>query len=399
MSYIARVFFGALLLLASSALALSIGDKPELKRNALDGRPVDLAALKGKLVVIDFWAGRLVTGQRNETRLLEVYGELNKKGLEIIGVNCDEKVADAREHIAALKLPWPIIHERDGVKGALGRSWGIPRLPYYIILDPAGAVVYAGYKSAIDDIVIDEFLAHPPPPVSAEALEKAKRDLAAADKLLSEGDRIGALRTFASIDRDAVKDPSFKKEHEALAKKFEQTAADLLADVEPLVASKHYADAVTRLKDLSFTGCPKEADARKQLADLLARDEVKSALAAAARESAANTALSAARILRTQGEHDAAYRRFSAIVKDHPNTAAARSAAEAVAQYESDPEFIRRQRDKLLESQAKPKLTLADNYRQNGLPDKARAKYHEILKEFPNTTFAQAAQKALDEMK
>src|SRR5438094_8893825 len=48
---------------------VNVGDKPSLKVPAMDGATIDLAALKGKLVLIDFWIGRSDLNRRHEELL------------------------------------------------------------------------------------------------------------------------------------------------------------------------------------------------------------------------------------------------------------------------------------------------------------------------------------------
>src|SRR5690606_27753233 len=81
----------------------------EMKFTALDGREVDLAQLRGKVVLIDFWAtwcGPCKQEMPNIRRVFETYHE---QGFEVIGISLDvekdrRKVLD---YVQKEKLPWP----------------------------------------------------------------------------------------------------------------------------------------------------------------------------------------------------------------------------------------------------------------------------------------------------
>src|SRR5687767_4016569 len=83
--------------LASPARAeVQVGDSPQLKGTAIDGTPIDLGKLRGKLVLIDFWVGRSDLNKNNEKLLIDIHREYGDDGLEIIGVVCDRKIEWAR---------------------------------------------------------------------------------------------------------------------------------------------------------------------------------------------------------------------------------------------------------------------------------------------------------------
>src|SRR5436305_769370 len=78
-----------------------VGEKPKLKIPAMDGSAIDLAALHGKLVLIDFWVGRSDLNQRNEETLKDLYKSYNDQGLEIIGICCDFNATQAASELLA----------------------------------------------------------------------------------------------------------------------------------------------------------------------------------------------------------------------------------------------------------------------------------------------------------
>src|SRR5437667_9562515 len=93
-----------------AAGAVNVGDKPQLKVPAIDGSTIDLGALKGKLVLIDFWVGRSDLDRRNEELLKGINKTYSDQGLVLIGICCDPKISDAARYISELGLTWPQHH-------------------------------------------------------------------------------------------------------------------------------------------------------------------------------------------------------------------------------------------------------------------------------------------------
>src|SRR6185295_2546318 len=82
------VFLILCLFSVTAAAGVAVGDSPELKARAVDGRDVDLSTLRGKLVLVDFWIGRTEANHEDEKKLAAIFKDYHEKGLEIIGICC-----------------------------------------------------------------------------------------------------------------------------------------------------------------------------------------------------------------------------------------------------------------------------------------------------------------------
>jgi TolA-binding protein len=174
----------------------------------------------------------------------------------------------------------------------------------------------------------------------------------------------------------------------------------MLAEVNPRVEKGDYAQAVARLKDVSraLAGTPLAATARRQLNELMNKPEVREKVESAEKASRAEEALAAARELEKQKKDELAYNRYKSIAKEFPDTAAATTAAAVVKRYESDPAFVKRINEKETGTKAKAALSMARSYRTAQKTEQARQKYQSIIKEFPNTPYAQTAQQELSSL-
>ena len=119
----------------------------------------------------------------------------------------------------------------------------------------------------------------------------------------------------------------------------------------------------------------------------------------AEKESRAGDVLTSAQALQSQKKDAQAYERFEEVVKEFPDTDAARTASDSIKAYEHDkPELVKKVSDSAAAGKAKAALSMADSYRKSQRTDLARAKYQSVIKEFPGTPYAETAKKALEEM-
>jgi hypothetical protein len=383
-----------------AAGSVNVGDKPQLKVPAIDGSTIDLGALKGKLVLIDFWVGRSDLDRRNEELLKGINKTYSDQGLVLIGICCDPKISDATRYISELGITWPQHHPGGDWHSGMPRDWGVMRLNWDYLIGPDGTVLWIGAPSSAEEQIKEALIKNPPQLVDPRVLAKANADLDAVEKALADHDRAAAIGRLTRIAPEASKDRSFAARLKRISADIAKTADELLAEIEPLIAAKQYPQAAGALIGLSelFKGLPQEKVAREKLAALLADPQAKAAVIAYQREAEAAKALASARSLRDNGKSVAAYRKFKAVAQDYASTESGTSAADVVAAYEADATFMKQVHEDEIAAKAKPMLALADSYRSAGKRDQARAKYQEVIEQFPGTTFAQSARRAMAEM-
>ena len=110
---------------------------PDFKLTALDGKPLTLAALQGKVVLLNFWA-TWCGPCRAEIPDLVALQDRYKDRLQIIGLNVDDEEADIKQYVEETGINYPVAMTSNDVRIQFG---GIPARPTSFVLDTEGRVV------------------------------------------------------------------------------------------------------------------------------------------------------------------------------------------------------------------------------------------------------------------
>ncbi|MFZ6769474.1 TlpA family protein disulfide reductase [Undibacterium sp. Di26W] len=134
-------------LVVSSAMALDKGSAaPAFELSGAEGN-VSLAKYQGKLVYLDFWASWCGPCRQSFPWMNELQAKYGAQGLQIIGVNLDQKNDDARQFLATTPARFVVAFDP---AGATPRSYGVKGMPSSVLIGPDGKVLFehAGFKEA-----------------------------------------------------------------------------------------------------------------------------------------------------------------------------------------------------------------------------------------------------------
>lgn len=104
------------------------------------GGIVDLAAYRGKVVLVHYWASWCEPCKTDIAILKDLIGRYGGR-LAIVGVNVDARLEDMQAYLAEARLPWPQIYEPGGLESRPAVELGVVTLPMMILLDEQGRVV------------------------------------------------------------------------------------------------------------------------------------------------------------------------------------------------------------------------------------------------------------------
>ena len=119
---------------------------PNCKLSTLDGGVAkDIQQFKGKVVYVDFWASWCGPCAQSFPFMNQLHGELQSKGLEIVGVNLDEEPADAKAFLAKTPAKFTILAD---ASGQCPQDFGVKAMPSSYLIDRQGVVrhVHLGFK-------------------------------------------------------------------------------------------------------------------------------------------------------------------------------------------------------------------------------------------------------------
>ncbi|MGD0916354.1 MAG: TlpA disulfide reductase family protein [Thermodesulfobacteriota bacterium] len=110
---------------------------PDFTLKTLDDHEITLSNLKGKVVLLDFWATWCGPCKESTPHLVQLYKTYHQKGLEIIGMNVDRgDVSDVRRFVKSMAISYPVIITPDAVQ----RNYGVTGIPTTVIIDKQGRV-------------------------------------------------------------------------------------------------------------------------------------------------------------------------------------------------------------------------------------------------------------------
>ena len=142
----------------SEKSAQASGPAPNFTLASLDGQNTSLSSLRGKVVVLDFWATWCPPCRRSLPHLqkLSEDPELKSKGLVVLAINQREGLSEVQPFIAQTRYTFNVLRDTDG---AVARAYNVEALPTTIIIGRDGNVrnVFVGFADdsvkQVDDAV------------------------------------------------------------------------------------------------------------------------------------------------------------------------------------------------------------------------------------------------------
>ncbi len=126
--------------------------------DAVTGSTVSMGALKGKVVVVDFWAtwcGPCVAEMPNMKKL---YAKYHGQGVEFLGVSLDQPKEQGgldalKKYVKENEVPWPQYYQGKGWQSAFSSSWGINSIPTMFLIDQAGKLVSIEARGKLEELI------------------------------------------------------------------------------------------------------------------------------------------------------------------------------------------------------------------------------------------------------
>ena len=113
----------------------------EIALPSVTGDTVRLSSLKGKIVLLDFWASWCGPCRVANKGLAKLYDKFKSKGFEIYSVSLDDEKANWIKAIKKDKITWLQVIDRGGGETPTAAQWSIYALPTSYLLDKDGRLI------------------------------------------------------------------------------------------------------------------------------------------------------------------------------------------------------------------------------------------------------------------
>ena len=114
---------------------------PDFTMNNPDGVPVTLSSLRGKIVLVDFWASWCGPCRRENPNVVNAYKKYSPLGFDIIGVSLDRDMESWKKAIQDDKLTWTHVSDLQYWNNAASKQYGIMSIPSNVLLDKNGVII------------------------------------------------------------------------------------------------------------------------------------------------------------------------------------------------------------------------------------------------------------------
>ncbi len=133
-----------------------VGEPVELKFHPVKGKNVDLAEMKGKVVLIDFWATWCGPCVAELPNVIAAYNKLHEKGFEIVGISLDGDKGRLTNFIKEKNMPWPQYFDGKGWDNEIATRYGIRSIPAMWLVGKDGKLVSTNVRGQLEAMVEKE---------------------------------------------------------------------------------------------------------------------------------------------------------------------------------------------------------------------------------------------------
>jgi len=148
----------------SQTPGLKIGDKaPEIRLPNTTGDTIALSMLRGKIVLVDFWATWCAPCVEEQAELVKLYTKYKTahfksgEGFEIYGVSLDNKKTAWLNQISKQKIVWTQVSDLKYWSSPVAKTYNIQELPFNVLIDGEGTIIATNLHGSELDKLLAQF--------------------------------------------------------------------------------------------------------------------------------------------------------------------------------------------------------------------------------------------------
>ena len=132
----------------------------EIALPTVKGDTLKLSSLKGKVILLDFWASWCGPCRSSNRQLVKLYSRYKDKGFEILGVSLDENKKDWIKAISKDKIKWLQINDAGGWDAKTAIDWNISQIPTSFLVGRDGKIIAMDLEKAELEKALASLLDH-----------------------------------------------------------------------------------------------------------------------------------------------------------------------------------------------------------------------------------------------
>ncbi len=126
--------------------------------DAIKGSTVSMRGLRGKVVVLDFWATWCGGCLADMPRLKGLYAKFHDQGVEFLGISLDDPKEEGgldrlKEFVAKDNIPWPQFYQGNGSESEFSSRLGVSGIPRLFVVDAEGKIASIDARGKLEDLI------------------------------------------------------------------------------------------------------------------------------------------------------------------------------------------------------------------------------------------------------